>query len=170
MDSNSLRPEVIDSPFPWPAYDWLRDNEPIRRVETAGGGTAWLITRYDDVRELLSDPRVSSDSQNPGFPRFGAPTEPEDQRLFLRMDPPQHTIFRDLLAKNFTLGAMRKMRPAIQELVDETIDTMLSKPQGRFRRRIRAAHPEHSAELAIGGARRRSCLFQFCCRPRARRD
>ncbi|MEB8326574.1 cytochrome P450 [Dietzia kunjamensis] len=136
MDSNSFRPEVIDTAFPWPrppidpplAYNWLRDNEPIRQVETVGGGAAWLITRYDDVRTILSDARVSSDSQNPGFPRFGAPTEPEDQRLFLRMDPPQHTIFRDLLAKNFTLSAMKKMRPAIQELVDETIATMLSSP------------------------------------------
>lgn len=62
------------------------------------------------------------------FPRFGSTPEPEDQRLFLRMDAPQHTIFRDLLAKNFTLSAMKRMRPAIQELVDETIDTMLANP------------------------------------------
>ncbi|MCD2152598.1 cytochrome P450 [Rhodococcus cerastii] len=136
MDNTTPRPEILDTAFPWPrppidpplAYDWLRENEPIHQVATVGGGKAWLITRYDDVRAILSDPRVSSDSQNPGFPRFGSTPEPEDQRLFLRMDAPQHTIFRDLLAKNFTLSAMKRMRPAIQELVDETIDTMLANP------------------------------------------
>ncbi|NKR42099.1 cytochrome P450 [Rhodococcus hoagii] len=139
MDSTALRPDDIDTPFPWArppidppaAYDWLRANEPIAEVTTFGGSKAWLITRYDDVRAILSDPRVSSDSQNPGFPRFGADAEPEDQRLFLRMDAPQHTIFRNLLAKNFTLSAINKMRPAIQELVDETIDAMLASPDGK---------------------------------------
>ncbi|CAM3093882.1 cytochrome P450 [Prescottella defluvii] len=136
MDSTALRPEAIDTAFPWPrppidppaAYDWLRDNEPISQVTTAGGGKAWLVTRYDDVRALLSDRRVSSDSQNRGFPHFGAQPEPADQQLFLRMDAPQHTIFRNLLSKNFTLSAINKMRPAIQELVDKTIDEMLARP------------------------------------------
>lgn len=127
------------APFPWPRppidppaeYQWLRENAPISRVDLIGGEKAWLITRYDDVRSILSDPRVSADSRNPGYPRFGAPQEPENQRLFLRMDGAEHEIFRNLLSKNFTLTAMKKIRPALQELVDTTIDEMLAQPEGR---------------------------------------
>lgn len=131
--------EHPSAPFPWPRppidppaeYQWLRENAPITRVEIFGGEYAWLVTRYDDVRSILSDPRVSADSRNPGYPRFGAPPEPEDQRLFLRMDGAEHEIFRNLLAKNFTLTAMKKIRPALQELVDTTIDAMLATPEGQ---------------------------------------
>ncbi|MGG7104237.1 cytochrome P450 [Rhodococcus sp. 24CO] len=131
--------EHPSAPFPWPRppidppaeYQWLRENAPITRVEIFGGEYAWLVTRYDDVRSILSDPRVSADSRKPGYPRFGAPPESEDQRLFLRMDGAEHEIFRNLLAKNFTLTAMKKIRPALQELVDSTIDAMLATPEGQ---------------------------------------
>ena len=131
--------EHPSAPFPWPRppidppaeYQWLRENASVTRVEIFGGEYAWLVTRYDDVRSILSDPRVSADSRNPGYPRFGAPPEPEDQRLFLRMDGAEHEIFRNLLAKNFTLTAMKKIRPALQELVDTTIDAMLATPEGQ---------------------------------------
>lgn len=129
---NSSIPDTLASPFPWPrppveppeAYAWLRENEPVRRVITADGTPAWLVTRYDDVRSVLSDPRVSADSRAPGFLRFGA-AEPAGHLSFLRMDPPEHTVFRRLLGKHFIVKNIQAMRPQLQQLVDDHIDNLL---------------------------------------------
>ncbi|GAA0998387.1 cytochrome P450 [Acrocarpospora macrocephala] len=121
--------------FPWPrpvidppaAYARLRAENPVVRVTLTGGKRAWLVTRYDDVRAILADPRVSADSRDPGFPNFGF-VPAEHERSFLRMDPPEHTLFRRLLSKNFMVRRVESLRPDIQRLVDETIDAMLAQP------------------------------------------
>jgi cytochrome P450 len=129
---------TLAQPFPWPRppidppelYGWLRQNRPVTRVITRAGSPAWLVTRYDDVRAVLSDPRVSADSNRPGFPDVMSALPP-DQASFLRMDPPDHTVFRRLLAKNFMVKRVEAMRPAIQDLVDRYIDAMLASPDRR---------------------------------------
>ena len=127
--------KTLTTPFPWARppidppelYGWLRQERPVTRVITKAGDPAWLITRYDDVRAILADPRVSADATRPGFPRM-LPGGPEDDSLqsFLRMDAPEHTVFRRLLSKNFMVKRVESLRPAIQALVDETIDAMLA--------------------------------------------
>lgn len=130
--------EQLTATFPWPRetfdppqiYHWLREERPVTPVILPTGRQAWLVTRYDDVRSLLADPRVSADNRAENFPFFtDAARRPEEQRLFLRMDPPQHTIFRRLLAKNFVFKKVTALRPRIQELVDQTLDRMLTLPQ-----------------------------------------
>jgi cytochrome P450 len=124
---------ILSKPFPWgrppidppDVYRALREQQPIARVRLFDGRPAWLITRYDDVRAILSDPRVSADDSRPGFPAFGD-TPPIGARVFLRMDAPDHTVFRRMLSKNFMVRRIEAMRPDIQRLVDETIDRMLA--------------------------------------------
>ncbi|MFF0579688.1 cytochrome P450 [Streptosporangium saharense] len=125
---------ALGQPFPWPRvsfdppkpYAWLRAEQPVTRVTTAEGQPVWLVTRYDDVRAILTDPRVSADSRNPGFPRIGARPPSDAERPFLRMDRPEHTVFRRLLARHFTVRRMQALEPRIQRLVDETIDAMIA--------------------------------------------
>lgn len=42
-----------------PLFARLRREEPVCRVELPYGGQGWLVTRYDDVRTVLADPRFS---------------------------------------------------------------------------------------------------------------
>ena len=44
---------------PYPEYAWLRDEEPVRQVMEGKGLYGLLVTRYEDVRMLLTDPRMS---------------------------------------------------------------------------------------------------------------
>jgi cytochrome P450 len=117
-------------------YQRLREERPVTRAITRAGSPVWLVTRYDDVRTILADPRVSADITNPGFPLFQilSPTAQEGQDrsqnvTLLRMDPPDHTLYRRLLTKNFMVKRVEAMCPAIQKLVDEKIDAMLDTPQ-----------------------------------------
>jgi len=129
---------TLTQPFPWPRppidppaqYSWLRENRPVTRVITRAGSPAWLVSRYDDVRAVLSDPRVSADHNRPGFPDVIAPF-PRELGSFLRMDAPDHTVYRKLLSKNFMVKRVEALRPAIQDLVDRTIDAMLASPDRR---------------------------------------
>lgn len=116
-------------PFAAPAeYAALRTDDPVARVTLPTGREAWVVTRYDDVRELLSDPRVSADIRRPRFPALGEGEQEAGARFrpFIRTDAPEHTKYRRMLLPVFTVRRVRAMRPAVQARVDEILDGMLA--------------------------------------------
>ncbi|MFB7496399.1 cytochrome P450 [Streptomyces sp. NPDC056161] len=116
-------------PFAAPAeYDVMRADDPVARVTLPTKREAWVVTRYDDVRELLSDPRVSADISRPGFPALGEGEQEAGARFrpFIRTDAPEHTKYRRMLLPVFTVRRVRAMRPAVQARVDEILDGMLA--------------------------------------------
>ncbi|MGW5695074.1 cytochrome P450 [Streptomyces asiaticus] len=115
-------------PFsPPPAYKELRQGPP--RLVRHRGGLAWLISRHEDVREALADPRMSSDDQQPNFPhRILLPPWPR-VNSFWRMDQPEHGRLRHMAMPEFTARRTRELRPRVQNLVDELLDAMAEMPQ-----------------------------------------
>src|SRR5947209_18669227 len=56
-------------PFdPPPAYDRVRDHDPVARVKLFDGSMAWMLTRHQDVRAVLQDRRFSADGTRAGVP------------------------------------------------------------------------------------------------------
>jgi cytochrome P450 len=126
--------DVLSFPMPrdWPLdpppeYKRLRLESPITRVRLWNGTQAWLITRYDDIRAMLSDPRFSANADHPGFPGQspGMAVVRQQYRTFTSMDPPEHTVYRRMLTGEFTVKRMEAMREKIQGYVDTLIDDML---------------------------------------------
>jgi cytochrome P450 len=113
---------------PPPEIRELRKTQPIARVKMWTGQEAWLVTRYQDVRKLLSDPRVSADNSRPGYPGANPGMAMVRQRYpsFITMDAPEHSFFRRMLTADFTVKRTEAMRPRIQSLVDERIDAILA--------------------------------------------
>ncbi|GII90755.1 cytochrome P450 family protein [Sinosporangium siamense] len=107
---------------PYPAYDLLRADASVHRVPTPLGVDMWVITRYDDVRLALSDPRFTKDPRNaPDILRkLGVETEGEGLtgRNMLNSDPPEHTRLRGVVTKAFTRRRVEALRPRIQEITD----------------------------------------------------
>lgn len=103
---------------------------PPRRVRIWDDSTPWLITRYDEVREVLSHPDVSSDNTAKGYP--GANAAFHEVRLryptFVTMDAPEHGRYRRMLLAEFSVKRVGELRPMIQQVVDELIDNMIAKP------------------------------------------
>ncbi len=121
-------------PFaPPPAYEKLRDAGPVQRVELQSGQEAWAITRLEDVRQMLTDPRFSSDRFNPGFPILTKEGRPVRRRKFtpslINMDPPEHGAARREVVGEFTVKRMKALQPRIQQIVDEHIDAILAGPK-----------------------------------------
>src|SRR5688572_31683244 len=65
----SPRTQPLDPP---PLYARARRNQPIFQVTLWDERRAWLITRHEDVRAILVDPRFSGEFANPDFPAITA--------------------------------------------------------------------------------------------------
>jgi len=92
-----MYPFTRTSPLePPPELAEVRQAEPVAKVQLWDGSTAWLATRYEDVRHTLLDPEISSDTTRPGFPQASATAVQfrKGQRVFVRMDAPKHDDHR----------------------------------------------------------------------------
>ncbi|HWU10859.1 MAG TPA: cytochrome P450 [Streptomyces sp.] len=119
-------------PFSVPeGYAELREHPTVGRVELPTGALAWAVTRYEDVRTMLADNRFSSDLRHPGFPLLMEHQRPapEFSTSLVGMDPPDHTLARRAVAGDFTYRRMNRLRPRIQEIVDEHVERLLAGPR-----------------------------------------
>lgn len=122
---------------PFPCYARLRAESPALRVSLLSHETAWLVTRYDDVAQVLKDERFAKDpvnaltpAQAAGRPWFRKLKVFQTlQRNLLNLDPPNHTRLRALVNKAFTPRLVEQMHDRIQALTDELLDGV----QGRGR-------------------------------------
>ncbi|MEV7426386.1 MULTISPECIES: cytochrome P450 [unclassified Streptomyces] len=116
---------------PAPAAQRLRAEQPISRVRIWNGATPWLITRHADQRALMTDPRISDDDLDPGFPYVNehrAQIAPVSPRMITNTDAPEHTRLRRTVNGPFVVKRIEKMREPIQKIVDGLIDDMLDGP------------------------------------------
>jgi hypothetical protein len=119
---------------PWPRYAELREASPVH-LDPRG---FWVVTRHDDCLEILRSKASSADGANidpdslpDGFGRQrGRGDMPDelaqamdDNRPFLFRDPPEHTRMRGLVSKAFTPRMVDGLRPRIEAMVDELLDS-----------------------------------------------
>lgn len=108
----------------------LRDGDAVSRVDTGLGMSAYLVTRYDDVRQVLSDPVRYSNTDRRSFALMGdqqlSPEELDQMQAgqLLAFDPPEHTRLRRMLTPEFTVRRMRRLEPRIIEIVEQHLDAL----------------------------------------------
>ncbi|MEU5262310.1 cytochrome P450 [Amycolatopsis sp. NPDC021455] len=108
---------------PSPVFARLREERPVVRIRTPDGNTAWLATRYEDVRQVLLDPRFSrAAAAGPDVPLTGIARLAKESML--GMDPPEHTRLRRLVASAFTARRVNALRPRVVKLVDDLLTAM----------------------------------------------
>ncbi|HWS36973.1 MAG TPA: cytochrome P450 [Actinoplanes sp.] len=110
---------------PHPAYADLRRSGPVRRVALPSGLNAWLVTRYEDARRVLADPRLTKAMPVTGVSAGGQPplTAAISQHM-LAVDPPDHTRLRRLVSAAFTVRRIEALRPRIEEIATELLDAV----------------------------------------------
>ncbi|MFH8404129.1 cytochrome P450 [Streptomyces sp. NPDC018019] len=113
---------LLDDPYA--GYAALREAGPVHRIAGPDGRPAWLVTRYEDVRRCLADPRLSLDKRNArgGYRGFALP--PALDANLLNMDPPDHTRVRRLVAKAFTSARVEKLREPVRRVADALLDAV----------------------------------------------
>ncbi|MGW0178460.1 cytochrome P450 [Nocardia sp. NPDC003345] len=120
-------------PFaPPPEVLELIAERPLSRVRIWDGSTPWLVTGYAELKSLMSDPRISTDDHQPGFPHWNEgmlDMVPHRARSVFNTDGEEHSRFRRMMTKPFTVKRVDALRPAIQKITDEHIDAVLAGPR-----------------------------------------
>ena len=106
----------------------LREEGPVVRAEMPEGFTAWLVSRYADVRAALADQRLCKDwrklaahyaASAAGDPA-GEPAGPSPENMLpvhmLNIDPPDHERLRRLVTKAFTARRVEGLRPRAAQI------------------------------------------------------
>ncbi|GDY32077.1 cytochrome P450 family protein [Gandjariella thermophila] len=121
------QPTVAD-PYPW--YARLRTEAPVCRVRQEGGLEIYLVTRYEDARRALTDPRLSKNPEV-GAETLAAAGEHTYRAVavalagnMLGTDPPEHTRLRRLLSAAFTQRRVEGLRPRVQAITDGLLDAV----------------------------------------------
>ncbi|HEX5118031.1 MAG TPA: cytochrome P450 [Pseudonocardiaceae bacterium] len=112
-------------------YRDLREQQPVSRVTLPTGMRSWLLTRHEDVRAMLADPRFSADRRTPGFPVF-APGQfafRDQAPSMITLDGAEHSAARRAVISEFSVKRIAALAPRIQEIVDGFIDDMLAGPK-----------------------------------------
>ncbi|MER5643405.1 cytochrome P450 [Streptosporangium sp. NPDC002524] len=110
---------------PDPELTVAREQPGLQRVPTPYGPEAWLVTRYDDVRDVLRNAELFSYASGINLPPM---SEEQAKRLragaLLMMDPPDHTRLRRMLTPEFTMRRIRRLEPRVREIVADHLDAM----------------------------------------------
>lgn len=128
-----MRRDAFD---PTPQLREIRETEGVRTVTNAFGMSAYLITRYDDIKTVLSDHARFSNGRPPGFVVPGAPPIDEEEQSrsragnLLGLDPPEHQRLRRMLTGEFTHRRMQRLQPRIVEIVDAQLDVLAAAGPG----------------------------------------
>lgn len=134
LDYKPNDPAFIADPFP--LYRRLRDEDPAHWSPRL---SAWIVTRYEDVKRICLDATMSSDRLRPFFARL---PQAEAQRLadlarYLTLwmvfrDPPEHTRLRRLASKVFNVRSIQALRPQVESLTQWLLDSIGERRQFDF--------------------------------------
>ncbi|MBW0102232.1 cytochrome P450 [Pseudonocardia sp. KRD291] len=137
-------------PFdPAPGLAARRGGGAVQPLELLNGARAFLVTGFDEAREVLADARFSNDrvryrdatqlqphevAEMAAAAERGEPVRPaavdRTDGMFIFMDPPEHTRIRRLLQGQFTVRRMRALESRMTEIAGEHIDAMLAAGPG----------------------------------------
>lgn len=108
---------------PFTAYGRAREQGPIARLLIPGFGSMLAVTRYEDAKAMLGDPRFELNANT-----YLRPDVPEHCLKYMRtmqeMDGPEHTRLRRLVAPAFTARRAAAFRTRIGPIVDALLDDL----------------------------------------------
>ena len=136
----SVEPGLMDEDLladPVGGYNRMRERAPVTRGQAPDGRPMWFVTRQEDVRAVLGDPRfVNSATSVPGvavdsvrdhmLERLGVPPEYAHflTDTVLDSDGEDHQRLRKLVSRGFTVRRVSDLRPRVEEITAGLLDTL----------------------------------------------
>jgi cytochrome P450 len=112
---------------PDPLLAELRERAPVARVQYPYGEECWLVTRYDDVKAVLTDTRFSRAATiGADVPRNSPVNLQSQSGSIAAMDPPDHVRLRKLVSPAFTVRAAERLRPRTEEIAASLLDDLVA--------------------------------------------
>ena len=114
-------PEVYADPYALLAE--LRETSPVHKLSFAD---YWVLTRYEDCRSVLRDPRMGNPEPGDHVPTIAGNSErtPKEERTLLFLNPPDHTRLRSLVSRAFTPRRVEGLRCSVEAMTAELLDPL----------------------------------------------
>jgi cytochrome P450 family 150 subfamily A5 len=136
--------ELVADPYPY--FDWLREQCPVRREPQHG---VYMVTGYDEAFAVYADADTfsSCNSVTGPFPGFPVPLDGRDDVSDLieehrdelpfsdqltTMDPPKHDDHRHLLMRQLTPKRLKENEGFVWRLADRQIDEFIEREECEF--------------------------------------
>ncbi|MFC4561664.1 cytochrome P450 [Nocardiopsis mangrovi] len=118
----------LDAPDAWKR---LRERCPVATVELPSGDSGALLTRYDDVKALLSDPRFAHPTAEDASARLapeeaGGSSADGTLSLGLPLTGEAHLRWRRRVVRYFTAKRMTELRPVIVDITESLVGGMVA--------------------------------------------
>ncbi len=112
-------------------FTWLRNNDPLRRIDPEGYEPFWNVTKYHDIKEVESKKKIFINDPRPTLFEEGRNEAVEAAtgrkhliRSLVQMDDPDHMKYR-MLTQGWFMGTnLRKLEDRVKELAAQTVDRM----------------------------------------------
>jgi cytochrome P450 len=121
-------PAALEPPAEW---DRLRRECPVAPVTFPSGDAGTLLTRYADVKQVLSDTRFTRALDAPDAARISATESGGVFNSAMANVLPQtgeaHLHWRRQISKWFTVKKMNELRDIIEKMAESLIDDMVAK-------------------------------------------
>lgn len=140
VDHTMLDPKIQDDP--WDFYTELHEHCPVFPMPEIG---SVMVTRYDDVRFVLTNPELFSSSGRGGGTKKGLQVDNARRyqeilrergwghvETLQRTDPPIHTDYRRLVAKAFLPRRIAAMAEHIDDVTRGLIDGLMERGECEF--------------------------------------
>jgi cytochrome P450 len=128
FDATLVSTEFVRDPYP--LLDVLREREPVYWSESLG---AWVLTCYHDIVATFKDAGTYSNEGRLARAAAYLPEATAELTAFdahyktkglLHSDPPDHTRMRRVVSRGFSPRVVERLRPRIQQIVDQLIDSV----------------------------------------------
>jgi cytochrome P450 len=148
-----LQGEQLENPYPF--YARARKEEPIFFSPELN---TWVVTRYDDVRSVLSQSTIfsSKDALRPVMLEFFPATFAELSKGYPQVpnvidsDGKEHVRFRHALSKTFAPKRIKQLEPFIKGVVTSLIDAFIDDHKADFMSQFAYPLPLEVALFLIG--------------------
>src|SRR4051794_21725759 len=128
--------ELVKDPFT--TYSRIREQARLVRAGMPGVEPFWIVTRYEDVKAVMNDPRFVVNTANvPGMEDTPnrmdqiqiangiSPEYVEYSRANLTsVDGDDHLRLRKLVSQAFTARRINELRPRVEEITAELLDRL----------------------------------------------
>ena len=113
---------------PFPLYARLQDEDPVHWSPAL---RAWVLTRYEDVRQMMLSESMSPDRLRPFYAQLKGERRDTLAEVMRYMslwmvfrDPPEHTRLRRLVGTVFNLKALEGLAGPVARVVDHLLDQL----------------------------------------------
>jgi cytochrome P450 len=107
-------------------FRWLREHAPVHYVEDSKHGPYWSVSTYQPIVDIEANPEVFSSSYQNGVTSITIAERPTGKGFpnFIRMDAPEHSAQRKVVAPAFTPSEMTRLSDDIRKRAGDLLDAL----------------------------------------------